>query len=376
MKAKLFLSLFFLTGFFIYSQTGTTTVDSFFVGGKWRSYRIYKPNIYTGVTPVPLILNFHGYTSNAFQQQYYGNFMPVADTANFIIVHPQGTNDPVYNTPYWNAGIYGTGVNDVQFISQLIDTIKAGFNIDPSSVYSTGLSNGGFMSNYLACNLSNKIAAIASVAGTMFTGWYGSCLPGRPVPALHIHGTNDPTVPYNGSSSAIHADTLVKYWVKNTNCNSVPTSSNVLNLNTGDGCTATHFIYSGGTAGASVELYKINNGGHTWPGATFSVGVTCMDFNGSSEIWRFFRKYKLSTLTSVSQLNTETNFRAFPNPVKDHLTLNIDVPFSAYLFDVLGKEMLRIENEKQISFMNLPSGIYYLKIESGTQQAFKKIVKE
>jgi polyhydroxybutyrate depolymerase len=376
MKAKLFLSLFLLTGFFIYSQTGTTIVDSFFVGGKWRSYRIYKPNIYTGTTSVPLILNFHGYTSNAFQQQYYGNFMPVADTANFIIVHPQGTNDPVYNTPYWNAGIYGTGVNDVQFITQLIDTIKAGFNIDPNAVYSTGLSNGGFMSNYLACNLSNKIAAIASVAGTMFTGWYGSCSPGRPVPVLHIHGTSDPTVPYSGSSTVIHADTLVKYWVKNTNCNPVPTFSNVPNVNTGDGCTATHYVYSGGTSGAGVELYKINNGGHTWPGTTFSVGVTCMDFNGSAEIWRFFRKYKLSTLTSVSQSHSEISFIIFPNPVNDMLTVNINQSFSVSVFDVLGKEVLSGADEKQISFRNLSSGIYYLQIRSGDQLQVKKIIKE
>jgi polyhydroxybutyrate depolymerase len=374
MKAKLLLSLFLVTGFFIYAQTGTTIVDSFFVGGKYRTYRIYKPTIYTGSTARPLILNFHGYTSSAFSQQYYGNFMPVADTANFIVVHPQGTLDPS-NQPYWNAGIYTTGVNDLQFISQLIDTIKASFNIDPNCIYSTGLSNGGFMSNYLACNLSNKIAAIASVAGTMFSAWSGTCAPGRPVPALHIHGTADPTVPYNGGSGFIHADSLVKYWRVNTNCNPVPTSSNVPNINTTDGCTATHYIYSGGTGGASVELYKINSGGHTWPGATFSVGVTCKDFNGSAEIWRFFRQHKLSTLTADNELYEIQNVSFFPNPVSTILMIKTDASLTIHVYDPFGRKVLS-SREKTIDLSELAAGIYYLKFDSGTYSGYHKILKE
>src|SRR4051812_48550249 len=167
-KAKLYLSLLLLTGFFISAQTGATIVDSINSSGIYRTYRLYKPLSYTGSQAYPLVINLHGYTSNSFQQQYYGNFMPVADTAKFLIVHPQGTKD-ASNQPYWNAGISSAGANDLLFLSQLIDSLKAIYNIDPNAIYSTGLSNGGFMSNYLACNLSNKIAAIAGVAGTMFT---------------------------------------------------------------------------------------------------------------------------------------------------------------------------------------------------------------
>ena len=93
MKAKLYLSLFILTGFFVTAQTGVTVVDSIYSGSIYRTYRLYRPLSYTGTQAYPLVLNLHGYTSTSIAQQYYGNFMPVADTAKFLIVHPQGTKD-------------------------------------------------------------------------------------------------------------------------------------------------------------------------------------------------------------------------------------------------------------------------------------------
>ena len=214
-KAKLYLSLLLLTGFFVSAQTGATVIDSISSSSIYRTYRLYKPLSYTGSQAYPLVINLHGYTSSAIAQQYYGNFMPIADTAKFLVVHPQGTKD-ASNQPYWNAGISTTGVNDLLFISQLIDSLKTIYNIDPNAIYSTGMSNGGFMSNFLACNLSNKITAIAGVTGTMFSSVSPTCNPGRPVPVMHIHGTADGTVPYNGGSGTLAVDTLMKFWrIKN-----------------------------------------------------------------------------------------------------------------------------------------------------------------
>ncbi|MGZ3933055.1 MAG: alpha/beta hydrolase family esterase, partial [Bacteroidia bacterium] len=265
-KIRLLLSLLVLAGFSVCAQTGVTVVDSIFSGSIYRSYRLYIPSSYTGSNAYPLVMNFHGYTSNALQQQYYGNFMPIADTAKFLVVHPEGTKD-TYGYEYWNAGISTAGANDLQFVSDLIDSLKLLYNIDASAIYSTGLSNGGFLSNYLACNLSNKVAAIASVAGTMFSSWSGSCNPPRPVPAMHIHGTADGTVPYNGGSGMIAADTVVAIWRAHNNCNPSPTFTNIPDAVPGDGATAIRYLYSGGNAGSTDEFYKINNGAHTWPGA-------------------------------------------------------------------------------------------------------------
>jgi polyhydroxybutyrate depolymerase len=376
-KAKLYLSLLVLAGFFVSAQTGTTIVDSINSSSIYRTYRLYKPLSYTGSQAYPLVINLHGYTSNSFAQQYYGNFMPIADTAKFLIVHPQGTKD-ASNQPYWNAGISSAGANDLLFISQLIDSLKAIYNIDPNAIYSTGLSNGGFMSNYLACNLSNKIAAIAGVAGTMFTTFNFTCNPGRPVPAMHIHGTADGTVPYGGNPQEIAVDTLMKLWRIKNNCSAIPTTSAVPNINTGDGCAADHFLWSGGTLGATNELYRVNGGGHTWPGATTIIGVTNQDFNASIEIWRFFRKNKLNMFTTgINEFGVAgSEFVVSPNPTTEYISIKAEKEFTASIFDILGKEVVTKTNSNTIDISSLNSGIYFLRINSQGNWFTKKIIKQ
>src|ERR1035437_4204946 len=116
-KLKLLFACFFLS--IIYSVAQTTVIDSIISGGIYRNYRIYIPAAYTGTTARPLVFDLHGYTSSASAEQSYSNFMPIADTANILMVYPNGTL--LSGQPYWNAG-FGPGVNDIQFISNLIDT--------------------------------------------------------------------------------------------------------------------------------------------------------------------------------------------------------------------------------------------------------------
>lgn len=375
-KAKLYLSLLLLAGFFVSAQTGVTVIDSINSSSIYRTYRLYKPLSYTGSQAYPLVINLHGYTSNALQQQYYGNFMPIADTAKFLIVHPQGTKDPS-NQPYWNAGISPTGANDLLFLSQLIDSLKTIYNIDPNAIYSTGLSNGGFMSNYLACNLSNKIAAIGGVAGTMFTTFNFTCNPGRPVPVMHIHGTADGTVPYLGNAQEIAVDTLMKLWRIKNNCSAVPTTSAVPNINTGDGCTADHFLWSGGTLGATNELYRVNGGGHTWPGATTIIGVTNQDFSASVEIWRFFRKYKLNMFISgIEETGFAQSISVYPNPTSNVVTVNTNEEITISLSDITGKKLIADTKQKTISLGEFEQGIYFLTVSSKGETTTKKIIKQ
>ena len=377
----LFLSISFL------SQAQTTIVDSIYSGGMWRSYRLYKPAIYTGTTARPLVINMHGYTSNANDQQFYSNFMPIADTANFLMVCPNGT----YNngSRYWNAGISSLGADDIGFISRLIDSLKLQYNINLNRVYSTGMSNGGFMSNTLACELSNRITAIASVTGSMFNTQYGTagslCNPTRPVPYMQVHGTNDPTVPYAGSSTMLPIDSLVKYWVKKNNCNTTPTFSNVPNTSTSDGCTAEHYKYSGGNLGSSVELYKIIGGAHTWPGAPISIGVTNQDVKASKEIWRFFSKYNLATLTSVNDLeNEKLEVVVYPNPANEIINVasraSAAEPQKTSIVNLLGEEVLTetlITNNSTLKTDNLKSGVYFVTLTNQYGKSItKKIIKE
>ena len=379
MKLKL-LSVFALFGYFLSAQV--TVVDSIFSGGMYRNYRIYIPAIYTGATARPLIINMHGYTSNALQQQFYSNFEPIADTANFLMVYPNGTFSG--GSQFWNAGISSVGVNDISFLSNLIDSLKAQYNIDLNRVYATGMSNGGFMSHTLACELSNRITAIASVTGSIFITQYGTnCHPTRPVPVMQIHGTADGTVPYIGNSTMEPIDSVVNYWVKKNNCSLIPTTSAVPNISLTDGCTADHFVYFGGTLGSTVEHYRVNGGAHTWPGAPFSIGVTNQDFSASKEIWRFFRPFKLNSLTSINEVDQQNlNFSLFPNPTTNLLQFKYDgynqQLVNIEIVDIYGKIVLsENHNSNNIQVGQLNTGLYFITItENGKRIAKQKFVKD
>ncbi|MBI3518883.1 MAG: T9SS type A sorting domain-containing protein [Bacteroidetes bacterium] len=378
MKKYLFSTLLLSLAALMYAQT--TIVDSIFVGGQYRSYRVYVPAIYTGATARPLILNLHGYTSNAQQQQLYSNFMPIADTANFLMVFPNGTYSS--GQRFWNAGISNTLVNDIAFLSALIDSLDLTYNINLNRVYSTGMSNGGYMSHTLACELSNRITAIASVTGSIFTTQYGSyCHPTRPVPVMQIHGTSDPTVPYTGSSTSMPVDSVVKYWVTKNGCNPTAAFNNVPNTSTTDGCTAEHYVYSGGLSGSTVELFKIIGGLHTWPGFPFGGSGTNMDINASVEIWRFFNKYTLSALTGVHENESlNASLLVYPNPANSTLHVKLDnyALLSLEISDVLGKVVISERTlENPISIENLKSGIYFLSAKADNGAVVKtKFIKE
>lgn len=371
-KIKTILTgLLISTSLFISAQT--TITGSIVSGGINRSYRLYIPAAYTGTSARPLVLDLHGYTSNATNEQLYTNFMPIADTANFLILYPEGTS--LNGQQYWNAGISNTGVDDVQFIEDLIGTIKNNYAVDPNSVYSCGMSNGGYMSHTLASTLGDKIAAIASVTGSMFYSQFYSWNTGnRAVPVMQISGTADATVPYLGDANSLPIDTLVKYWVSINNCNPTSVMTNVPDANTGDGCTAEHYLFSGGTAGATVELYKIIGGGHSWPGSPYIIGTTNLDFNASLQIWLFFRKYKLNQFVGVNELKNEANFQIYPNPSTNIVNIDGENIVTTMIMDIRGKVLIDT-NKKQIDISSLAKGVYSVVIVTENYRSVKKLVK-
>lgn len=290
MKAKILLvtSLFFLTQVL---PAQSVFNDTLMIDGISRNYILYQPAIYDGSQAVPLVINMHGYGSNSTQQALYGNFNNLADIDNFLVVSPNGTND-LSGTRYWNAFVTGGAVDDVSFISQLIDSLSAKYNIDQSQVFATGMSNGGFMSYRLACELTDRIAKIASVTGTMNPGLTTTCSPTSSIPVMEIHGTADAVVPYNGIPGSMEPiDDVIAYWVSHNNCDPTPSSSVIPDIDPNDGCTAERFEYGNGDNGSNVVLYKITGGGHTWPDALIDIpgSNTNHDFNASKAIWEFFK---------------------------------------------------------------------------------------
>ncbi len=354
----------------------TTLTRSFTHGSITREYRIYIPSSYSSSVAAPLILNLHGYGSDMYEQEVYGDFRAVADTAGFIVVHPNGTFDTSLKR-YWNA--YGMStVDDLGFLSTLIDTVKNAYNIDHNRVYSAGLSNGAIMSYYLACELSGKIAAIASVAGSMTTAMNNGCSANHPTPVMEIHGTADAIVPYNGSSVFMHTDSIVKFWRNYNNCSNTPVVTNVPNTNTSDGCTATRYDYISGSGGSKVALYKITGGGHSWPGAPVLIDVTNYDFHAGSEIWRFFRPFRLNTLSSAQNIESRKP-ELYPNPVVSGFNYVASEPGSMQIHDIHGRcvKMIRItEGTNVINIEELQPGVYIVSCTEGQDIFIDKILKQ
>jgi polyhydroxybutyrate depolymerase len=357
------------------SQYGTIVSD-----GIVRDYKIYVPAIYDGSVAVPLIFNFHGYGSNYNEQELYGDYRAIADTANFIVVHPNGTLDN-QNTNSWNT-FDNSSVNDIQFVSNLIDSLRLTYNIDTTAIYSTGMSNGGFMSYDLACQLSNRIAAVASVTGSIITTHLAACNPQHPMPVMQIHGTADGTVPYGGIFIFSPIENVVNYWVQFNNCNTTPVFNALPDVVTTDNCTAEHYVYQDGDNGVEVEFYKIIGGGHSWPGAPININTTNMDFSASQEIWRFFRKFRLggSVVTSnQNAISKQNNFDVFPNPSNGAFTIKFDntKQRKIELCNALGQLVSTFySNSNQVVLTPEQQGMYFITVfeNDGSVQS-KRLVK-
>jgi polyhydroxybutyrate depolymerase len=357
MRTLFFCSILFIN---ILSPLAQSTVNGSMVhNGITRTYSVYLPAAYTGANAVPVVFNLHGYTSNAQQQSLYGNFTAIADTANFIVVHPNGTIQPgTSNTQFWNVGFFASTVDDVDFLETLLDELIATYNINETRVYSTGMSNGGYMSYLLACQ-SSRFAAIASVTGSMTTTTLNGCSPTKPTPVMEIHGTADGTVPYNGTAGSSSIADVLNYWTTFNNCPATPTISQVPDLVLSDMASAEHWVYAAGTNGVTMEHFKVVSGGHTWPGAPFNIGVTCMDFSASKEIWRFFSQFE-NPLVSTAELNTAASMPIYPNPSNGTINFPGMKNQMVWITDVQGRPFSGTIENSMLNLNHLPNGVYLL----------------
>jgi len=253
-----------------------------------RTAIVRIPPGYDPATATPVVLNFHGYGGSPTQEESLTLMDAESDTAGFVLVYPQGTG----SIPSWNAGACcGTAaesdLDDVGFVGTLLDTLEAELCVDATRVFATGMSNGGFLAQRLGCELSDRIAAIAPVAGVM---GIPTCTPSRPVPVMEFHGTSDPVVPYDGDPAIGYpsvADTIAG-WVQRDGCQGAATTTYA----NGD---ATCVTYGDCTADAEVTLCTIAGGGHTWPGGTpFPLlGNTSTDISATDAMWTFFQKHAM-----------------------------------------------------------------------------------
>ena len=273
------------------------------VGDLMRSYLIHLPAKYDARKSYPIVLAFHGGGGNGKHFMNHTRWNAKSDSAGFIVVYPNGTGHfakmLTWNVETCCGYAQRNNSDDVGFINTLLDDLIKKYSIDTKRVYATGMSNGAKISYRLACELSDRITAIAPVSGVLETDIAPDA---RKVPILHIHGTADQNVPFNGGvgkSSIVKVKfNSVPYaidaWVKHNGSKTTPVIGRLPNP-AKDGMTSTRTVYR--SLKAPVELITITGGGHSWPGSPNprlkKLGTTATDFQADDVIWDFFKRYRL-----------------------------------------------------------------------------------
>jgi polyhydroxybutyrate depolymerase len=257
--------------------------------GLERSFRVFVPASYSGGRPTALFLNYHGFAGQSEGQEWYAGVREAAERHGFIAVTPDGSGEP---QRWWLAGQRLPGyVDDFAFTRRMLDDLASAYCVDPQRVFAAGISNGGFFSSLAACELQDRIAAIATVAGETFPD--EACRGKQPVPVLVFHGTADATVPFEARARRNRLGVAmrgtrdsVESWARFNGCD----------LNAGEQRVASDIVlvnYEGCRTGVRVQLYIVEGGGHNWPGAPAVevLGHTTQSINATELMWRFFSEH-------------------------------------------------------------------------------------
>jgi polyhydroxybutyrate depolymerase len=353
---------FFSTTGPLFSQTQTLHHD-----GRDRTYLVHLPAGYNPNSSNSLIIAMHGGFGSALNLQRTSELSEKSDEAGFIVVYPEGVAS-LLGIRTWNAGgccgfAVDNEIDDVGFISSLIDTLSADFNIDPARIYATGLSNGGMMAYRLACELPDRIAAIAPVAATMAADL---CEPSSSIPIIHFHSFLDENVPLHGGSgtgvsSFDHPslDSVFAVWSRLNGCETekdTVQNDDALVLVKWQGCSEN----------AELQLYITRDGGHSWPGGKRALNQTA---DPTSEViiandlmWEFFQVHPLPLPSRVQSDDVEGLPRTFvlqqnyPNPFNPSTRIDFTISASErvrlHVYDLLGNTVKRLVDR------NLPAGTH------------------
>ena len=286
---------------FIFAMTPVFADETIQFQNQPRTFIVHIP---PGASPkgLPLVFVLHGGGGTAEGMESISGFDAVADANHFVAVYPQGLNK------HWNDRREGqeTQADDVGFIRTLIDHFAQKYSVDVKRVYSTGLSNGGLFSYRLACELSDRITAIAPVAANLGFELAQTCAPRRAVSVLNIEGDSDPLMPFEGGfitgpfglkkrGKVLSSDQTLKFWIAKNGC-TADSTSRILTAPAGSPTQVEVETFPSCREKSSVMRYKVVNGGHTWPGGVQYmgerlVGKTSRLFNATEVIWKFFSQH-------------------------------------------------------------------------------------
>lgn len=290
---------------------------------KDRGYDMFVPTGCPDTEKLPLVIAFHGYTQDSRKMRcltspdgdpnHPASMDSLAQQERFLVAYPNGTPIKVAPGRSWNGGggakgfapvaepARRMGVDDVKYCRDLIAGIRSRWNVDADRVYLVGISNGGVMVQRLAAEMPEVWAAVASVAGCHQFAASESKVANRPIPFLHIHGTKDPVWPYEGgpflsAGMMLSVDDSLDIWAKANGCREI--SREVLSEPADhDPTTVTLVKYRGDSVRQDIDFYRIDGGGHAWPGgqqfmAKVIIGYVTHRLSANRVIWDFFQRHK------------------------------------------------------------------------------------
>ena len=372
-------------------QPAFSQFDSLFHEGRFRTWLLHLPEGYNPDETYSLVIAMHGGFGSGSQLEIQSGLSEKADEAGFIVVYPDGVPSFLLGIRTWNAGACcgfasANDIDDVGFISALIDALAANYSLDLDRIYATGMSNGGFMCYRLACELSDKIAAIAPVASSS-TALF--CAPERPVPIIHFHSYLDTNVPFQGgvgSGFSNHhnppLDSLLNAWSVYNNCQ-------LTNDTLRDADDFDIFRWGNCSCNSEIRLYITHDGGHSWPGGTASaVGDPVSQFiNADDLMWDFFQQFSLEcAITAVAETEVEkAKIVLYPNPASNLLHVDFQGfsnrgDLQVRLLNLPGQTVrsFRLEKQNPSSFElnvgNLKNGVYFLEISAEEKRTIEKVV--
>jgi polyhydroxybutyrate depolymerase len=265
--------------------------------GERRPYLLHVSASYDGSKEVPLVISLHAAAMWPAQQSNLSRWNRLADEHGFLVAYPAGRGIP----KIWPDGLEGGDGRDVQFIVDLIDTLRATYRVDEARVYVNGMSNGGGMATTASCRLSERIAAVGLVAAVQVVP-SSQCTTVRPMPIIAFHGTADRMAPYNGGPlgdpfnpvkpivPSIHD--WIRNWAQRNQCREAGVVSAAA-------ARVSRLEFSGCAGDAAVVLYTVDGGGHTWPGGKplpkWLAGSTATSPEATAEMWKFFAAHRLDS---------------------------------------------------------------------------------
>lgn len=271
--------------------------------GQMRTYHLYLPKNSNGSSSIPLVLAFHGGSGSGEKFSKNTNMNALAAQQGFAVVYPDAIDN------HWNdgRGTVNTQVDDVGFVKALIERLIKTKNIDKSRIYAAGLSNGGLFTQRLACEMSDQIAAFASVSASLPASLKSNCNPRNPVSMLMINSPDDKFVPWDGGEirgrhrgEVISVPETIAWWTQQSGSSPTPIANSLPVRNYSDTTRVREARYSGGRGGSEVILYTVNGGGHAWPDTSerhqnnSRFGKRSQQIDANEVIWKFFQRHSLS----------------------------------------------------------------------------------